>query len=109
MQVSDHNVRLEPDADVTFTRGEKALLVAMLEHAVLDLKGRKLAHQEKPEEVRADVIEWIRDDAGDAPFTFYWICEMLGVNYSVMRNTFEELISSTEKTEVVITLVEAHV
>lgn len=79
-------------------RGEKALLVAILERAILDYASNSLPVgiwgqpkylKNDIRNVRADAHKWLYIDQSNNSFTFLWICEQLGLNPDITRHAIK--------------------
>jgi len=75
-------------------RPEKALLMAMLERAILDFlkkteysPGRTSVY-ENPQETAS---RWLLESVREAPFTFIWTCDMLDLNKDLIRQNIIEI------------------
>ena len=91
-------------------RGEKALLVAILERAILDYAsesqpagvswatGKYLANNIR--NIRAEAHEWIFMEESHEPYTFLWICELLELSPNITREAIENAKNYREINEV---------
>ena len=64
---------------------ERTLLVAILERATLDACGLVTAESgDSKARIMAEALNWIASDI-DAPWSFSWVCELLGISASPLR------------------------
>ena len=71
------------------TEPERRLLVAVLQRAMLDIRGGRAApgskHYGDLEWYRAAALEWVAAQ-GEEPWTFAWVCEQAGFDPGNMRS-----------------------
>jgi hypothetical protein len=64
---------------------ERTLLVAILERATLDACGLVTAESgDSKARIKAEARAWIASDI-DAPWSFAWVCDLLGISASPIR------------------------
>jgi len=71
------------EADVSFTRGERALLINMIAQAIRDLNDSA---------ERDDALTWLISDAGyDEEWSFRWCCQNIGLSCAATEAKIVEM------------------
>ena len=69
---------------------ERNLLLAILNRAVLDYLGNQAVE-------RNAAKDWLFDeDAAEESFSYYWVCQHLGINADYLREGIEDLKQSSK-------------
>jgi hypothetical protein len=76
------------DAD---TSGPRALMLAVLEDAVLCIENGRWQRRFGARRLAAEAEAWVRSDRADWPFSFPNVCEALGIDVDAMRSRLLEL------------------
>ena len=73
------------------TRGEVALMVAVLDAAISDFHLQFVKHGLRPQRLAREAEEWMRQDDMEWPFSFVNICAVLGVEPDYIRRGLTQL------------------
>lgn len=82
-----HDARDVDNAAAQHGTPEYQLLAAVLERAILDLRGIDIT---QTAEAR-DAFAWINNSASEAPFTFLWVCQELNLDPAQARRLAQQV------------------
>jgi len=83
------------DAD---TSGPRALMLAVLEDAVLCIERGRWQRRFGARRLAAEAEAWVRSDRADWPFSFLNVCEALGIDVDAMRRRLLEITPTCDIT-----------
>ena len=68
------------------TSGPRALMLAVLEDAVQCIERGRRCRRFHTRRLAAEAEDWMRSDRRDWPFSFVYVCEVLGFEPDALRN-----------------------